>query len=127
MMSFERIEKVRRGVALLRPFSNFYTIMNNHFCKSPIFSLTVLALIALSVILVVGQPFGHQHSQECLVELELCSVCLLGTGLALLGCALVLALLVPKIQECGPVFTRTVPLRLFQPRFTCPNRPPPRS
>ena len=99
--------------------------MDHRFCKSSIFSLIVLALIALSVIVIVGQPFGHQHSHECLVELQFCSVCLLETGLALLGCALVLALLVPKSQECGPVFTRTVPLRLFQPRFTCPNRPPP--
>ena len=100
--------------------------MRTRFYKKPIFSLIFLALTALFVALVVGLPFGHQFYHEGLVEPEHCPVHLLQTGLVLLGCALVLALVVPNAHECGPAVTRTGSLPLFHPRFTCPNRPPPR-
>ena len=88
--------------------------------------LALLVLVALFVAMVVGLPFGHQLFHESLIEPEHCPVHMLQTGLVLLGGALALVLVALTAPEPGPVVSRAVPLPLFSPRFTCPNRAPPR-
>ena len=90
------------------------------------YPLALLALTALFAAVVVGLPFGHQLFHEGLIEPEHCPVHLLQTGLVLLSGALALALLALDPPEPNPSIQRTVPLPLFSPRFTCPNRAPPR-
>ena len=100
--------------------------MYNRQHHTPTRSLALLALVALFAAVIVGLPLGHQLFHDSLVEPEHCSVCLLQAGLALLGSACALALLALTSGQSTPALARTVPLPLFSPRFTCPNRAPPR-
>ena len=88
--------------------------------------LALLALIVLCVAMVVGLPIGHHHFCDSPNESEDCPVYLMQTGLVLLGGALMLvlaALTAPAPPR--PTASRAVPLPLFSPRFTCPDRAPP--
>ena len=87
--------------------------------------LALLALIVLSVAMVVGLPIGHHHFCDSPNESEHCPVYLMQTGLVLLGGALILVLAALTAPEFGPAKPRVVPLPLFSPRFTCPDRAPP--
>ena len=88
--------------------------------------LALLALIVLCVAMVVGLPIGHHHFCDSPNESEDCPVYLMQTGLVLLGGALMLvlaALTAPAPPR--PTGPGAVPLPLFSPRFTCPDRAPP--
>ena len=90
-------------------------------------TLALLALAALFAAIICGLPFSHQlfHEHECCVEPENCPAYLLQNSLSLLFGGLVLALVVLNASEPRPSAPRTVPLPLFNPRFTCFNRGPP--
>ena len=86
--------------------------------------LALLAVVAVFVGMIVGLPIGHHHICDGLNESEHCAVHLLQTGLLLLGGTLLLVAL--TASEHVPANTRVVTAPLFSPRFTCPNRAPPR-
>ena len=85
--------------------------------------LALLALIVLCVAMVAGLPIGHHHFCDSPNESEDCPVYLMQTGLVLLGGALMLVLATLTVP--APTGPRAVPLPLFSPRFTCPDRAPP--
>ena len=87
--------------------------------------LALLALIVLCVAMVVGLPIGHHHFCDSPNESADCPVYLMQTGLVLLGGALMLVLAALTAPEPVPTGPRAVPLPLFSPRFTCPDRAPP--
>ena len=89
-------------------------------------SLALLALTVLFAAVIGGLPFSHQLFHESLVEPENCPAYLLQSGLSLLFWSLVLVLVALNASESSPSAPRTVPLPLFTPRFTHPNRGPPR-
>ena len=89
-------------------------------------SLALLALTVLFAAVIGGLPFSHQLFHESLVEPENCPAYLLQSGLSLLFWSLVLVLVALNASEPNPSAPRTVPLPLFTPRFTHPNRGPPR-
>ena len=88
--------------------------------------LASLALIALCVATIVGLPMSHHHYCDSLNESEFCPVYLMQTGLVLLGGALILILAARTTPELSPAISFAVPLPLFSPRFTYPDRAPPR-
>lgn len=89
-------------------------------------SLGLLVLTVLFAAIIGGLPFGHQLFHESLVEPEHCPVCLLQSSVSLLFLGLPLVLVASNAAALGPATPRTVPLPLFNPRFTHFNRGPPR-
>lgn len=87
--------------------------------------VALLAVIVLCVVMVVGLPIGHHHFCDSPNESEHCPVYLMQIGLVLLGGALMLVLAALTAPEPVPTGPRAVPLPLFSPRFTCPDRAPP--
>ena len=88
--------------------------------------LASLALIALCVAMIVGLPMGHHHYCDSLNEPEFCPVYLMQAGLVLLGGAPIVILAARTTPEPRPAVSFVVALSLFSPRFTYPDRAPPR-
>ena len=87
---------------------------------------TIETFLAHYAAVIVGLPLGHQLCHESLVEPEDCPAGLLQSGLSLLFWGLPLVLVALNAVALGPATPRTVPLPLFNPRFTYFNRGPPR-
>lgn len=89
-------------------------------------SLGLLVLIVFLAAIFCSLPCSHHLFHDSLVEPEHCPAHLLQSALSLLFGGLVLAFAVLNAPKLGPSAPRTVPLPLFNPRFTCLNRGPPR-
>ena len=76
--------------------------------------------------MIVGLPMGHHNYCDSLNESEVCPVYLMQTGLILLVGAPVLILAERTTPEPSQAISFAVPLPLFSPRFTYPDRAPPR-